>query len=228
MAHTSHIRYRCLAYERVLPPIFERSNLQCCGSHPLWYNQHCHTRDAIHDEGSSHNSSSLEKCYYPRIRHYTTPLELQLARIDGLPDMHPCQPLDPSARCTSPDASAAEIHPRSNRFCLRLRNLPADDVRRRRPAEQAVTTDSRGNAERSSGSLKVRALMDSVSYCLGSGRVDPSIGVACMLFYVGLLLLRLACTAALVLQESVYGCVPAGFRTACGQSSGSAYIMCRE
>ena len=215
-------------YERVLPLIFVGFNLQCFGLHPIQYNQHCHTRNTIHDEEFTHNSSRLETRYYPRTRHHTTPLKLQLVRIDGLPDLRPYQPLNPSARCTPPAASPAAIHLRCVRFCLRLRNLPADDVRRRRPAEQAVTADSRGNAERSSGSPKMRALVDSVSSCLGSGRVDPSIGVACMLFYVGLLLLRLACTAALVLQESVYGCVPAGFRTACGQSSGSAYIMCRE
>ena len=212
-------------YERVLPLIFVGFNLQCFGLHPIQYNQHCHTRNTIHDEEFTHNSSRLETRYYPRTRHHTTPLKLQLVRIDGLPDMHPCQPLTSDAHCTPTDASAAEIYPRSDHLCLRLRDLPADDVRRRRPTEQAVATDSRGHAERSSGSPKMRALVDSVSSCPGCGGFDSSIGVACVLFCVGLLLLRLACTAALVLQKSVYGCVPAGFRTARGQSSGSAYII---
>lgn len=63
------------------------------------------------------------------------------------------------------------------------------------------------------------ALLDIIASSLDRGRIDPSIGVAGVVFCMGLFLLRVAKTTALVLQEYVYSCVPAVLRPTCGQSS---------
>lgn len=94
--------------------------------------------------------------------------------------------------------------------------MSADDVRRGRPAEQADTANSSGNAERSSRSPKMCALLDLIASGLDCGGFGSSIGVAGVLFCLGLLLLRLAETTALGLQESVYSCLPDVLRTARG------------
>lgn len=106
--------------------------------------------------------------------------------------------------------------------------MPADDVGCRRPTEQADAADSGGNAERSSSSPKMYALLDTIASYSDRGGFDPSIGVAGVLFRLGLLLLRLAETTALVFQEPIYGCVPDILRSARGQPFNAAFANSRE
>lgn len=70
--------------------------------------------------------------------------------------------------------------------------MPTDDVHRGRSTEQANTPNSSRNAERSSGNPEMRPLVDIVSSSLDGDSLNPSIGVAGVLFCVGLLLLRVA------------------------------------
>lgn len=144
------------------------------------------------------------------------PLELKHSRIDGLPNVCSCQPPNPGARCSRSGTFTAQIRPHRDHFCIRLRNVPADDVRRRGPTEQAHTANPSRNAEHSSSSPKMCTLLDIIASSLGRDRFNQGIGMAGLLLCMGLLLLRVAKTTALVLQESVYSCVPAVLRTARG------------
>jgi hypothetical protein len=72
------------------------------------------------------------------------------------------------------------------------------------------------------------ALLDSIPFSFDRGRFDSSIGVAGVLLCVELLLLRLAQTTALVLQESVYSCVPDILRSARGQPHDATLAPSRE
>jgi hypothetical protein len=64
-----------------------------------------------------------------------TPLELQHTRIDGLPSLCPHKSLDPSNHRPRPNAVAPQIRSDCDRSGLRIRSVPAADVRRRRPTE---------------------------------------------------------------------------------------------
>ena len=72
------------------------------------------------------------------------------------------------------------------------------------------------------------SLLGSIPSSFDGCMFGPSISMADVFFRMGLLLLHLAQTAALVLQESVHSCVPDNFCSARGQPCGSPYAVCWE